>query len=213
EEEYEKGHIEGAICIPNESIGAERPDALPDSHRQILVYGDGGPGSKEAAHKLFDLGYANVCEFGGIGEPEWQGRTVSGRDDVEDSEAIRPRAVLVIDVREKRFYASLEATAAVSAFVEKLNPAPLKIEMGDSENGEMSGLLPWGLPDAGKRMTAVAGDFILREGNRIALCYDENEGDFTRLARIGNVSKEEILGAFGTSGEPFSASFSLEWGE
>ena len=38
QEEYDSGHIPGAICIPNESIGMEQPEELPDLDQIILIY-------------------------------------------------------------------------------------------------------------------------------------------------------------------------------
>ena len=66
QDEYDAGHIPGAILIPNESISTERPDALPDLDQVILVYCRTGRRSKEAAQKLADMGYTKVYEFGGI---------------------------------------------------------------------------------------------------------------------------------------------------
>ena len=70
-DEFETGHIPGAICIPNESIGTEQPEDLPDLNQIILVYCRSGNRSKQAAQKLFDMGYTNVYEFGGI--IDWTG--------------------------------------------------------------------------------------------------------------------------------------------
>ena len=66
QDEFDSGHIEGAICIPNESIDTEQPPELPDLDQIILVYCRSGRRSKEAAQKLYDMGYTNVYEFGGI---------------------------------------------------------------------------------------------------------------------------------------------------
>lgn len=77
-DEYEAGHIPGAICLPNEEIGAEPPGLLPDKEQIILVYCRSGRRSKEAAQKLFDMGYTAVFEFGGI--KDWTGDTVSGQE-------------------------------------------------------------------------------------------------------------------------------------
>lgn len=74
-EEYNAGHIPGAICIPNESIGTENIPELPDKDQRILVYCRSGRRSKEAAQKLADLGYTDVVEFGGI--IDWTGETVT----------------------------------------------------------------------------------------------------------------------------------------
>ena len=75
-DEYASGHIPGAICIPNESIAAEQPKELQDLDQVILIYCRSGNRSKQAAKKLFDMGYTNVYEFGGI--IEWTGEVVTG---------------------------------------------------------------------------------------------------------------------------------------
>ena len=66
QQEYDLGHIPGAIVIPNEVISQEAEKTLKDKDQLILVYCRSGRRSKEAAQKLVDLGYANVKEFGGI---------------------------------------------------------------------------------------------------------------------------------------------------
>ena len=65
QDEYDAGHIPGAILIPNESIVAERPAELPDPDQIILIYCRSGNRSKQAAQKLADMGYTNIYEFGG----------------------------------------------------------------------------------------------------------------------------------------------------
>ncbi len=76
QEEYDEGHISGAICIPNESIADTQPEELPDFEQCILVYCRSGRRSKEAAKKLADIGYTNIYEFGGI--IDWMGEIVTG---------------------------------------------------------------------------------------------------------------------------------------
>lgn len=75
QDEYDEEHIPGAICIPNESITDSMPSELPDLEQIILVYCRSGRRSKEAAQKLFDMGYINVFEFGGI--IDWTGEVVT----------------------------------------------------------------------------------------------------------------------------------------
>ena len=65
-EEYDGGHIENAVLVPNESIGSEMPEALPDKEATLLVYCRSGRRSKDAAQKLLELGYQNVYDFGGV---------------------------------------------------------------------------------------------------------------------------------------------------
>ena len=76
QDEFVTGHIPGAVCIPNESIGKEKPEELPDTDQIILVYCRSGNRSKQASQKLFDMGYTNVYEFGGI--IDWTGETETG---------------------------------------------------------------------------------------------------------------------------------------
>ena len=71
QEEYADGHIPGAICVPNETIGTEPPVELPDKEKKILVYCRSGNRSRQAAAKLAAMGYSNIVEFGGI--MDWDG--------------------------------------------------------------------------------------------------------------------------------------------
>ena len=71
QEEYDEGHIPGAICIPNETIGDQPPALLPDKDQLIFVYCRSGNRSKQASAKLAALGYTNIKEFGGI--IDWTG--------------------------------------------------------------------------------------------------------------------------------------------
>ena len=70
-DEFSAGHIPNAVNIPNESIGADEIDELPDKDRRILVYCRSGNRSKQASEKLVRLGYTNIVEFGGI--LDWKG--------------------------------------------------------------------------------------------------------------------------------------------
>jgi len=74
QDEYDEGHIPGAVLIPNESITDKQPEALPDLNQTILVYCRSGRRSKEASQKLADMGYTHVYEFGGINT--WTGEVV-----------------------------------------------------------------------------------------------------------------------------------------
>ncbi len=75
QDEYDSGHIPEAVCIPNESIGTEQPEELPDLEQIILVYCRSGNRSKQASEKLAAIGYTNVYEFGGIND--WKGDVVT----------------------------------------------------------------------------------------------------------------------------------------
>ena len=72
QEEYDQGHIPGAIMIPEYEIAARAENELPDKDQLILVYCRSGRRSKIAAEELVKLGYTNVKEFGGIIDWEYE---------------------------------------------------------------------------------------------------------------------------------------------
>ena len=65
-EEYDQGHIPGAIVISHEEIEEKAEQVLTDKDQLILVYCRSGRRSKIAAEALVELGYTNIKEFGGI---------------------------------------------------------------------------------------------------------------------------------------------------
>lgn len=66
QDEYDAGHVKDAILVPNESIGATAPEALPDKDAVLLVYCRTGIRAENASQKLIELGYTHVYDFGGI---------------------------------------------------------------------------------------------------------------------------------------------------
>ena len=325
QDEYDAGHIPGAILIPNEEIGPERPEALPDLDQIILIYCRSGNRSKQAAQKLFDMGYTNIYEFGGINtwageivtesipaeasaqEPEaeslqiwtaaeppvsvrydrmWEysdyaettdpetiaalveavqaleigdptematddftdiltfgfadGTTlrlefedqcwVTGdgkryqvegltalrgllEDMLEDEYAatVQPVPTLVIEANGRTFYVEPEDNSSAEAFLEALSSEPLEVELHDYGDFEKVGSLPWDLPRNDETITTVPGDVILYQGNEITIYYDENTWDFTRLAKIGGVTREDLLEVFGDGN--VTVRFRVEWSE
>ena len=66
QDEFDEGHIKGAILIPYTEIESKAEKILPDKDKLILVYCRSGRRSKIASESLAKLGYTNVKEFGGI---------------------------------------------------------------------------------------------------------------------------------------------------
>jgi len=66
QEEYEEGHIPGAIVISHDEILEKAESVLKDKEQLILVYCRSGRRSKLASEDLVKLGYTNIKEFGGI---------------------------------------------------------------------------------------------------------------------------------------------------
>ncbi len=66
QDEFDSGHIPGAILIPYTEIETLAQKMIPDKDKQILVYCRSGRRSKIASEALSNLGYTDVKEFGGI---------------------------------------------------------------------------------------------------------------------------------------------------
>lgn len=66
ESEYNDGHIEGSVLIPDTDIKELAPEILTDTNATILVYCRSGARSKVASELLIEMGYQNIMDFGGI---------------------------------------------------------------------------------------------------------------------------------------------------
>ena len=67
QEEYDQGHIPGAVLLPVGELTQESASAaVPEKDTVVLVYCRCGNRSKAAAGELALLGYTQVYEFGGI---------------------------------------------------------------------------------------------------------------------------------------------------
>lgn len=68
-QEYEEGHIEKAISIPEYEIIMKIEKEVPDKNQNIIVYCTCGIRSKKAQDKLNKLGYNSVyCLYEGLKE-------------------------------------------------------------------------------------------------------------------------------------------------
>lgn len=67
QDEYDSGHIPGAVLLPVGSIDeTTAAEVIPDKDSTVLVYCRSGNRSKTASSALAELGYTNIYEFGGI---------------------------------------------------------------------------------------------------------------------------------------------------
>lgn len=182
QDEYDEGHIPGAICIPNERIVDSMPSELPDLEQVILVYCRSGRRSKEAAQKLFDMGYINVFEFGGI--IDWTGEVVT-------EEAKETAMTLSIDGKEMPV--TWEDNAAVKELKEI---CPLKVDMSMYGGFEQVGSIGQSISRDDKQITTEFGDIVLYSGNQIVVFYGSNAWAYTKLGHI-DLSEEELTEILG----------------
>ena len=129
QDEYDAGHIPGAILIPNESIRTQPPEELPDKDQIILIYCRSGNRSKEAAQKLFDMGYTRIYEFGGINT--WEGEIVAAPPQEAPPE-IWPTEEQPVRVRYDRMWIYSDyAESSDPAMIQALVDTVKALEVGD----------------------------------------------------------------------------------
>lgn len=58
--EYEEGHMEGAISIPEYEIKKKAKILLPNKEKVIIVYCSSGGRSKKAKEELKNMGYKHI---------------------------------------------------------------------------------------------------------------------------------------------------------
>ena len=202
QDEFESGHIPGAVCIPNESIGTEQPEQLPDPEQIILIYCRSGNRSKQAAAKLFDIGYTNVYEFGGI--IDWTGETEKGMpaaESAEENEAEtqgkdEERQLMKLIIGDTEVPVIWEENESVDALAELVTDAPLSIQMSMYGGFEQVGPIGQSIVSDDEQTVTGAGDIVLYSGDQIVVFYGSNSWAYTRLGHVELPQKEmeELLG-------------------
>ena len=178
QDEYDQGHIPGAILIPNETIETEMPEELPDKEQIILIYCRRGNRSKEAAQKLFDMGYNNIYEFGGINT--WSGEIVT-----KDTEEIVSMKLMIGETE-------VPVTWEENDSVEELKSIlPITVNMSMYSDFELVGSLGQSIVRNDKQTTTNPGDIVLYSGDQIVVFYGSNSWNYTRLGHV-DLSDDEL---------------------
>jgi rhodanese-related sulfurtransferase len=140
---YDKGHIPGAISIPDSQF-AKMTDQLPEDKANMLVFYCGGFHcrlSHKSAKKAIDLGYTNVKVYA-AGYPAWKKaygsaetaltqpaatkvKTGEEEGSIDTSTFVKivnekPESVMLIDVRDADEYATGSFKTAVNIPVDQL---------------------------------------------------------------------------------------------
>ena len=201
-DEFAAGHIPGAICIPNEDIGSEQPEELPDPRQIILIYCRSGNRSKQAAQKLFDMGYTNIYEFGGIND--WTGEVVMENSNADTSQEIEPETQITdkektgmkLKIGEAEVPVIWEENDSVDALRELVKEEPLTIQMSMYGGFEQVGPIGQSIVSDDAQTTTEAGDIVLYSEDQIVVFYGSNSWAYTRLGHVDLSQKEmeDLLG-------------------
>ena len=189
QEEYDSGHIPGAICIPNESIGTEHPEELPDLDQVILVYCRSGnrgevvtetpdtDASQESVHE------SEIADISQESEPESQ---MTDEEKTDMKLKIGDTEVPVIWEENE----SVDALKALAA------EGPLTIHMSMYGGFEQVGPIGQDIVSNDQQTTTQAGDIVLYSGDQIVIFYGSNSWAYTRLghADLSQKEMEDLLG-------------------
>ncbi len=97
-----------------------------------------------------------------------------------------------ITVNGRVLTARMDDNSSADALLERLEEAPITIEMEDYASMEKVGNLGFSLPRNDRPTDTEAGDLILYQGHNFVIYYDANSWNFTRLGRIEGVSATEL---------------------
>lgn len=116
-----------------------------------------------------------------------------------------------ITAGETVFTAAFSDNSSAEAFKNLLAEEPLTVDMHDYGSFEKIGEIGDTLPRSDEQITTEPGDVILYLGTNITIYYDTNSWNFTRLGKIRNATKEDLLAALGDG--DVTVTFSLEKSE
>lgn len=124
-----------------------------------------------------------------------------GSDDnivVTEDEENMETSVFYIKAGDTTFTANFADNTSADALRELLAEGSLTIEMSDYGDFEKVGSIGESLPQNNESITTEPGDIILYQGNSITIYYDTNTWNFTRLGKIADVTRDELLDALGS---------------
>ena len=103
-----------------------------------------------------------------------------------------------INVNDHVLTATLVNNSSTAALIELLKEDDIVIDMRDYGSMEKVGMFPQNLPTNDEQISTDAGDLILYQGNAFVIYYDTNSWSFTRLGKINDVSKTELINILGS---------------
>ena len=65
-QEYDKGHVEGALLIPYDQIGEKIGSVVKDKSKKIYLYCRSGRRTKIAKETIEKLGYKDIVDLGSM---------------------------------------------------------------------------------------------------------------------------------------------------
>lgn len=110
-------------------------------------------------------------------------------------EEVAQMNIFYIKANGTTFTAELADNSSARVFYELLAEGDLTLDLSDYGNFEKVGPLGHTLTRNDTQITTQPGDIILYQ---LTIYYDTNSWSFTRLGKINNVTKSELLEVFGS---------------
>ncbi len=115
---------------------------------------------------------------------------------------------LKLTLNGNTLYATFTDNSTSKALIERLKQGNVVVNMSDYAGMEKVGELGFSLPENNEILSTNTGDIILYEGNKFVIYYGQNNYNLTSIAKIENITKEELLAIMGNS--DFAVILSLE---
>ena len=131
-------------------------------------------------------------------EPEPSSEPVTEQPEEPKEEEPVKQAQFYMIVGETTFTADFADNSSADAFRELLAQGDLTINMSDYGSFEKVGSIGQSLPREDTQISTTTGDVILYQGNQIVVFYGTNSWSYTRLGKIQNATKDDLLTAFGS---------------
>ncbi|WP_297094710.1 cyclophilin-like fold protein [uncultured Draconibacterium sp.] len=104
---------------------------------------------------------------------------------------------MILQIGDTTLTATLADNSSAEALAQALSEGPITIEMRDYGNMEKVGSLGRDFPTNNESITTEPGDIILYQGSALVIYYAPNTWNFTRLGKIDDISKEELMQVLG----------------
>ena len=111
---------------------------------------------------------------------------------VVEEENMNTDYVINLKIWDKIFDLSLEKNSATKALIEKLQEWDIIVNAREYWWFEKVGNLGFDLPRADKQITTEPGDLVLYQWNQISLFYESNSWSYTKLWKVGMISKDGL---------------------
>ncbi len=120
-------------------------------------------------------------------------------ENVQGHEPEQEVETVVLAINGETVSVEWEDNESVDALMDLISTEPLSIQMSMYGGFEQVGSIGTSLPRNDVQTTTEAGDIVLYSGNQIVVFYGSNSWAYTRLGKVTDKSKAEMMELLGKS--------------